>query len=167
MMVQRMEIMNTGSCALYLSSGTFDYEDASGSLVATESLVSVYPEVINPGEKAYYYDVSTLDNVKLGDTLKIVPKINAEQSAVDTIRLPTSDVKLSSTDYGTLNVIGRVENNTSQIQNMIYVTVFLYDPDGVFIGLLFTIISDDLAPGEKIGFETSLFLSRIALLLKA
>ena len=43
-------VTNTGDTNLYLSSGTMDIEDQDGHLVDSKSLVSVYPEVLQPGE---------------------------------------------------------------------------------------------------------------------
>ena len=44
-------IENTGSANLYLSSGAYDLEDASGALVGCGSMVPEYPNVLAPGQK--------------------------------------------------------------------------------------------------------------------
>lgn len=64
-----IEVTNTGSEDLYLNSGSYDLEDAEGNLIASQTLVSVYPQIISSGEKAYYYEETTLDKDVDAETL--------------------------------------------------------------------------------------------------
>ena len=149
-----IEIKNTGTADLYLSSGSYDLEDESGSLVAAQSLVSVYPDIIAPGESAVYYEATTLDEVSAGANLTVIPHPKVAKSKNSLVRLPVSDTKLQEGQYTGLELIGRVENNTDVvIDGMTYVSVVLRDAAGVPIGVLFTILMEDLAPGDKVGFE--------------
>ena len=147
-------VTNTGNTNLYLSTSSVDIETADGSLAATLSLVSAYPTVIAPGETAYYFDETTYDDTET-EGLKVVPHVKAEKAQVDLIRFGLSDLKVEDTEYFGAHVIGRVENTTAESDSMIYVVANLYDADGRFIGQQFTILTDDLAPGEKVGFKTS------------
>ena len=52
-------IKNTGSENLYISPCTIDIENSEGNLEDTLSLVSAYPQVVKPGETAYYYEETT------------------------------------------------------------------------------------------------------------
>lgn len=150
-----IEVTNTGTSALYLSSGAYDLEKPDGSLVASSSLVSVYPTVINPGEKAYYYEETTLDSGEPGEQLTVVPRIDAEEAKVETIRFALSDITLSDGKYGGVDVLGRIENTSTEVQNMVYIAVVLFDSNDKPIGLIFTILSDEIAVGTKVGFEAS------------
>jgi len=150
-----VEVTNTGTKDLYLSSASFDLEDASGALVSVLKMVSVCPDVISPGEKAYYYDASTLENVESEVELTIVPHLNVKEAKVDRIRFPVSEDSLSMDQFDDITLIGRVENNTEETQSMVYVAVILYNSNDAPIGHLTTILMEDLAPGDKIGFECS------------
>ena len=56
-----VQLENTGTDPLYLSSSTIDLEDADEHLVKTLDLVSAYPEVLLPGETALLVEDTTLD----------------------------------------------------------------------------------------------------------
>lgn len=147
------EIENTGSCDLYLSGGSYDIEDAAGSLVSSNSMVSIFPEVISPGEKAYMYEEDILDETDNGD-LVVKPRLNAEEAKVENVRFPVSDLKISEDSYGGLKALGRVENTGENEEAMVYVVVILKDAEDKPIGQIFTIL-DTLAAGDKVGFEQS------------
>lgn len=151
------EVTNTGTGPLYLSAGSYDLEDESGALVASKTMVSVYPDVIDPGEKAYYYEESTLDDVEGGIELTILPRADAKEAKIDNIRFSVSDFSLSEDSFSRIKMMGRVENNSDEVQNMIYIAAILFDSDNKPIGQIFTILSEELAVGDKIGFEGSAF----------
>jgi hypothetical protein len=150
------EVKNTGTADLYLSSGACDLEDASGSLVAAKKMISVYPDTIAPGESAIYYEETTLDDFSAGTALTVIPRPDVAKAKHEVIRLPVSDTKLQEEQYFGLKLIGRVENNTSDVMDgMTYVSAVLRDADGLPLGVMFTIIMDDIAVGDKVGFECS------------
>lgn len=152
-----VEITNTGSTNLYLSSGAYDLEDANGALVTSQSMVSTYPSVLAPGEKGYMYDETTLDDYSGDGNLKILPRPDVEEATVDLIRYNVTDLSVSNDEYFGVNVKGRVENTTEKSENMVYIVAFFYDASGIPIGSVFTILSEDLDAGAKIGFEMSGF----------
>lgn len=149
-------VENTGSVNLYLGSGTMDLEDADGHLVESLSMVSVYPQVLKPGETSWYFEESTLDEKPSSD-LKVVPHVDVEEATVDCIRYETSDVTISDEEFGGIKVTGRVENTTDEDGSMVEVVVFLYNENGDFIGNIYTYLDGDLAAGDKIGFSASSF----------
>lgn len=151
------EITNTGTAPLYLSSGSYDLEDAAGNLIASERLVSEYPDVILPGEKGYLYDETTLDKLSEPIELVFIPRVSVEKAKIPQISLPVSDVEISDGKYGKIDVMGRIENNTTEAQSMVYIVAVMYDAEGLPICLAFTILTDDLAVGDLIGFEFSTF----------
>lgn len=151
-----IEITNTGSENLYLSAGAYDLEDESGALVASSTMASCFPDVIAPGEKGYMYEVTTLDEAPEGE-LVAIPRESVKKASVDLIRYETTDVKISETDFGDIKILGRVENTSEESSSMVYIAVVLYDADGNPVAVEFTILSEELAPGDKIGFEFQSF----------
>ena len=151
-----VEITNTGTTNLYLSSGAYDLEDTEGRLVASETLVSEYPNVLAPGEKGYMYDETTLDEA-VDSELTVLPRVDVQEATVERIRFPVTDVEIVDREYGGIKVKGRVENTSDEDENMVYVVAFLYDVNGACIGGIYTMIMEDLAAGAKIGFEMSEF----------
>jgi len=149
------EIENTGSKALYLSSGSYELEDADGSLIKTGSLMSVYPQVIEPGEKAYYYEETTVDNVSADTEVVLLMRPKAAKATVSNIRYNVTDVKITDTKYYGVEASGRVENTSGETDSMIEVAVVLFDADDKPIAVVNKLITEDLAPGDKIGFEAS------------
>lgn len=151
-----VEITNNGTANLYLSSSSYDLEDASGNLVSSNKYVSVFPNVLAPGEKGYMYEETTLDESVEGE-LTVLPHLSIEEATVDLIRLPITDVELSEDTYNRVKMIGRVENTSDEVQSFVYVVAFLYNSEGECIGQLLTTLTDDLAVGDKIGFEMTEF----------
>lgn len=152
-----VEIENTGTENLYLGSGAYDLEDAEGTLIAAQTSVSAFPDVIAPGEKGYLYEETTLDNYDQEGTLTVKPRPDVKEATVDLIRYDVTDVSVSDDTYLGVNVLGRVENNTDETGSLVYVTAFFYDANNTMIGSAFTILTEDLAPGSQIGFEITSF----------
>lgn len=146
------EVENTGSKPLYMNTGAFDLEDADGKLIKSRDMVSSYPEVIDPGEKAYYYEETTIEELSDALDLNIIPRPKAQAAKVDNIRLQISDFEISDGQLG-LKMRGRIENNTSDTQKMVYIAAILFNDSDCPVGRIFTILTDDLGAGDKIGFE--------------
>ena len=153
-------VTNTGNVNLYLESSSVDIENADGSLAATLSMVSVYPQIIKPGETAYYFEETIYDGTN-DESLKVVPHVKAEKAKVDLIRFEVSDLQIKDDDLFGAKVMGRVKNTSEKEESMVYVIANFFDKDGKFIGQQFTILTDTLPAGEKVGFETSALTSRL------
>lgn len=151
-------VKNTGSVDLYMSSCSVDLVEDDGHLFESLSLVSVYPQVIKPGETAWYYEETTLDNAPSGN-LKVQPHVNAKKATVDCVRYEVSEVEVTNDKYSGIKITGWVENTTSEEASLPYVVVFMYDANDELIGQAFSIISDGLKPGDKKGFSMSTFSS--------
>lgn len=149
-----VEVENTGSYNLFLHSGDCDLEDLEGNLIASKSM-SVYPQIIAPGEKAVYYDEYMLDSLPDAIELDIVPRLDIVKSTSKHITYPVTDVSITENAIGKLKAIGRVENTSDTKDSMIYVAITLFNEASEPIGLVYTILSGELAPGEKVGFEAS------------
>lgn len=152
-------VTNTGNVNLYLETSSIDIEDSDGKLVETLSMVSVYPQVIKPGETAYYYEETTYDGT-VTEGLKVVPHAKAEKAKVDLIRFDVSELQVKEGTFGA-SIMGRVKNTSDEEESMVYVIANLFDKNGKFIGQQFTILTDKLQVGETIGFETSSLTSQM------
>lgn len=150
-----VEIENTGSSDLFLSTGNMDIEDANGKLITSRTMVSCYPNVISPGEKGYYYESTTLNDLDEAIDLVVIPRPDIKAAKVDKITLNISEDELANKTYGGLSLKGRIENPTSEEQKLVYIAAVLFDAQDVPIGLMFTIITDPIKAGDKIGFEMS------------
>lgn len=150
-----VELENTGSCPIYLSSGSYDLTNSSGSIVASKSYISEYPRVVAVGEKAYLYDETTLDNPVSGK-LTVTPRFNEKKSTIENIRFNVSDVTLTDTTYYGVKAIGKIENKTSLTETAtIYVVIVLLDSNNKPIGVLYDLISDDFPAQSSMGFEAT------------
>lgn len=147
-------VKNTSSYNLYLSSATIDIEDESGALVQTVESVGVHPQVIEPGETAYYYEVDFYDG-DMNSNLSLLPHVNVEKAKVDCIRYELSELQIKENDYSSPSIKGRVQNTTDEESTMVYVVANIFDNDGNFICQEFTILDNSLPAGDKIGFETN------------
>ena len=153
-----VEITNTGNDNLYLNSGSYDLEDSNGSLVAAQTMVSAFPDVLAPGEKGYMYEETTLDDYDGDGELTILPRPDVKKATVDLVRYNISDLKVSNDKYSGVKVSGRIENQTSEATDgMVYIVAFFYDANGTPIGSAFTILMEDIDAGAKIGFDFSGF----------
>lgn len=150
-----LEITNTGTANLYLSDGAFDIEDSSGGLLETYDMVSIVPNVIEPGETAYLYGCTTADNITdVNGTYVAVPKFEAAEATIDRVRFPVTDVTMTDADYGTyIDIIGRVENTSDEDESMINIYFVFFDTSGEVICMTSTYAEANA--GEKSSFDTS------------
>ncbi len=148
-----VEITNTGTVPLYIGSSAYDLEDADGKLIASRTMVSAFPSVLDVGEKGYMYEETILEEEPSGE-LTILPRPDVEAAKVDLVRFPVTDEEIKDGDYGVgLKMLGRVENTSDEAQSMVYIATAMYDAAGTPVGLMFNILTEELAPGAKIGFE--------------
>ena len=150
-----VEIRNTGSENLSFS-GTMDFEDAEGNLLAAEKAVGAYPDILLPGEKGYLYCQKNYDGEMPAQVnLLARPKIKA---AVDpSVRLIPSQVRVRNKTYGGVIVLGRVENITDETQTMVHIAAILYDANKLPIAVIDEFLPEEIAEGEYIGFEAQSF----------
>ena len=144
------EVENTGNVDLYLSDAGFDLEDSNGKLLALYSVVSVSPSMIHPGEKAYIYGYDVVDDTSI--TYVAVPTIKAAKSKIECVRLPISDDSISEDTFGTVEIVGRVENTTDESQSLVKVSAIFFDADGKAIAGSYT-YPDEIQPGGKQTFS--------------
>lgn len=120
------EVLNTSSFDLYLSEGTIDLLD-SNVLVTTLEYVSVYPQVIAPGEKAYYYQTAHLPEVTSVIELDAILNVVAKESKIENIRLDLNNIVIHEDDYVGVSVTGNIINNTNEDELNVGIAVVLFD----------------------------------------
>lgn len=150
-----VEFKNTGDNPIYLSSGSYDLEYTDGTVVANKNYISIYPEILQSGEKGYLYDESILD-IKPMETLVVKPRINPKKATVPSLRLDVKQVTLSDVQYLGPKAIGKIENSTNKdITSTIYVAIVLYNSKKEPIGILTDLITENLAAKNSIGYEAT------------
>lgn len=150
-----VELENTGTDNLYISSCSLDIEDENGKLVTAIEYPSTAPTVFAAGEKAYIYDCTTLDSgAEAGKECTIMPHLKIEKAKVDFVRYEVSELEITVDDFGFLGAKGRAENKTSEDANMPRVDVVLFNANNEPTGIMFTYL-EDLVAGDKRGFTVS------------
>jgi hypothetical protein len=147
------EVTNTGNVDLYLRSGTIDLKDDADKLLESCQYVSVYPQIISPGEKAYYQESTTVDGITAETTVNATLHTSAAKSVIAKTALPISDVSLKNVTFWGVGAIGMVTNNTANDSSSVYVVVVLYNQANHALGVLFDILT--VKAGEQISFSAS------------
>lgn len=152
-----LEITNTGTCPLSLEDCYVDFEDKDGHLVSTEKFISSCPDIINPGEKGYFYNGSLalfLDaDINSQDEIYAVPHMNITESKHEPVDYTVSDTSITK-DSNSPKILGRITNNTKKDNPLLYLNVIFYNSDGDVIGITGTNITD-LNSGTTKSFECS------------
>lgn len=159
-----VEIENTGNDNLYLKDATFDFEDENGGLLGTCSgIVSSDPDIIAPGERGYFYCNmgSVRGNIDEKTNYVFKPTLKVEKAKNDIVRFDISDLSITEGRYGPVDVIGRITNNTSEDEGLVWISCVLYRADGTPIGVYGTNITD-FGAGQTTTFDAGAsFLSRL------
>ena len=145
-------IKNTGKTNLHLSPCSIDIEDNDGTILDTLSMVFAYPNLIKPGETAYYYNNTSFDNDE-SNGLKFIPHPEVEKATVDCIRYDVSEVQIKDAKYSGVEALGRIENKTNEEANSYYVVVELFDAEKNIIGIVYYQDYNSLAVGDKKAFK--------------
>ena len=145
-------IMNNGSEDLFLTDVTFNYADADGTPVATES---TYVNVIPAGESfpvisQTYTDLSAAMPVTLEITAFADPEPFFE---TDWIELELGPTTITPDEFFS-TVSGTVTNTADEPLDFYEVSCLLRAEDGSIVGGAFT-YPDRVAPGQTIAWEAS------------
>lgn len=152
-LVGSVSVKNTGNTNLYMNTATFDIEDKDGKLIDSSRYISGYPQVLLPGETGVFYTESSSDKVNVKETYKIVPTVDVYETELEAIRCPVTDVSLTDSKWGGVDIVGRVENTTGVEQTSMNVAAVLFDKDGNVLDVERAYVNT-MAPGAKMGFST-------------
>lgn len=152
-----IEIENTSTGNLYLDSPTYDFEDANGKLLGTcdfSAYGSADPKLIAPGEKGYFYSNGGAIKGTLTPDMDytFVPHLPVKKSNLDIIRYQVRDLSITEGKFGPCEIVGRVTNNTSKDDGLVWVVFVLYNASNEPIGIYGTNIID-LKAGDTKSFS--------------
>jgi hypothetical protein len=153
------EVTNNGAAPAQIGSIQINYEDAEENVLGTESMVSSVPDVLNPGETAYFTETTMLDTVKDPSVLtKAYANLDFDTTEDKPYYLTTTNVKLTENtnewdDGSPYIVTGSIVNEGDQSADDIRVAAGLYDENDKLVGVLSGTVDVTLAPDGKAAFE--------------
>lgn len=150
-----LAIKNTGEYNIFCDTSRFDIEHQDGTLASTIEYVYVSPQIIRPGETAYFYKTESTENLKSGEPYAMVPALDVEVTELNPIRYGTSEFKLTEDRYGNIDALGRIENTTAE-ESTPKIAVVLFNALGNPIGVMDG-YGDEFKPGEKQGVDLSTY----------
>lgn len=153
------EVTNKGTAPAEIGSIQINYEDAEGNVLGTSSMVSSVPDVLNPGETAYFTESTILETVTDPSLLtKAYANLDFNTTENKPYYLTTSNVKLTEStnewDTGSPYIVtGSIVNEGDQKADDIRVAAGLYDENDKLIGVLSGSVDVTLTPKGKAAFE--------------
>ncbi len=151
-----VEITNTGNVPIYLDKCTLDYEDNDGHLLQTEDFLSNVPDIVQPGEKGYFYTNGSFafdDDVTFDNGCNLVPTLSIAKAKGELKRHDVVDVSLYES-YGSVGCKGRIVNETDKDISLIYVTAAYFDINGKVLGISGTNVTD-IKANSKTSFDNA------------
>lgn len=152
-----VEVENTGTVNVYLDDAAYDLEDINGNLITSQRYVTFFPNVIEPGEKAYLCDVITLDEYVDSSDIVVKPRGEAHAARIDRVRYDVTDISIKENKYGYISVLGRIENTSKTEENYVFIVALFFNESGEMIGSDYTSLTEKFSPGEKVGFELNCY----------
>lgn len=152
-----IEIENTGSANLYLKDATIDMYDADMNLVGVgEGSISDTPDIIEPGEKGYFYGAFNIDgSVSVDGEYAVSPTLDVERAKLNPAYFETSDVSVTPSGEDSVDVIGKVTNTTNEDGSVERVEIIFFKEDGApILGNGVNVLN--MKPGETQSFSTSI-----------
>lgn len=155
------EITNMGDTNLYLKSAVFDIQDKNGHLLQTEDFISSCPDIIQPGEKGYFYDYISFDeNVTIDNNSELVPKFEILRADGNVENYEVTDISLNLDSItGNQKVVGRITNNYStESDALMYIQTIYYDKNGRVVSIDGTTFGKEIKPNETVSFHSTAYL---------
>jgi hypothetical protein len=154
-----VEVQNVGTAPADVATSDDSYTifAKDGTVLETGHFTYVFPQVIRPGEFAYYVDGSIFDQGTLTDQVgKLDPSVSFGEADSPQTLFKVSSVKITQQPYGSgLQVSGVVTNSTSEDAAQPLVGVIFFNAKGAIIGALYENSLDTLRAGKSLGFKTS------------
>ena len=146
-------IKNDSNTPIYVKDAKYEMNDKDGHLIKAEDVLSVTPNIIEPGETGYIYeDYMSCDkpSSQVGQpTIKYEVKAIDEHSMRDKFILSDTSI---TTNFGH-QLTGRVTNNTGEHQGWVEVTVLFFDENNKMVDWDHSNIMD-LSAGDTKSFDT-------------
>lgn len=152
-------IKNTDTKPIYMKDCNFEYEDDTGHLLETATMVSSTPDVISPGEVGYFY-VSGVnggylnESIDLSKGLNLYAQFTLQESHEEVEPFTVLDTALTYSDFfgtKTPTITGRIRNTTDKdYESFTYINFVLKNKDGKVIWIEGTNV-DGLYSGATVG----------------
>lgn len=151
------EITNTCNKPLYLNYGAFELRNSADEIVMTADAVAAYPQILLPGESGYYFEVVEPD---LPDTETLTLNVTPDvcETEAESIRYTVTDTRLKDSPYGGLELWGKVENTTASNGELVCIAAVLLDAEDKPLGLLTTVLPEQLKAGTASEFNLDSFM---------
>ena len=147
-----VEVKNTGDVTLQIKDSYFEIV-SEGLLLSVINNISAYPEIIKPGEKSvifFYNQHEAMLNFHGINT--IVPHIRYEIVEDEPQFFPVMDERFYDYGEGEIYIIGRVENNTTEIVENAKIAYITRDEEGDVVHAGEAYIPF-IKPGEKAPYQ--------------
>ncbi|MBD1373884.1 hypothetical protein IC620_16185 [Hazenella sp. IB182357] len=151
-------IKNTGETTIEIKSTQFNFEGKDGSILGTLSpAIPAMPAILKPGEIAYTGGSNPIQGLQTIDPENFdKATINIDFDSVNDDK-PRSEWKFDhlqarKTQYGEIQVTGKITNKTKEKSNDIWIYTALIDKNGKVLIVLGTNVDVSLNPDATIGF---------------
>jgi len=147
------EITNTGDTNLRLLPSKYDLVYAVGNPIAINQLITAYPQVIAPGEKAYYYAdylIIGQEQVQVLMASLLYPVVSVTDAPA--IRLDIPDASVYTGTLDALQMRGTVKNDTGQDVDNLCIAGVLFD-GGNPLAVVSADLNKPLAAGDSLAFD--------------
>ncbi|NLX71501.1 MAG: hypothetical protein GX024_11570 [Clostridiales bacterium] len=151
-----IEITNTGDVPIEIGDISISFVGDDNSILGTVSMILAIPEILLPGETAYAGDSTIIEGID--DPSEIVDmetSIDFDETDEQPQLLDVQDLKIIPSDFGGAKVTGRVVNISQENADDIRIIIALFDENDKLLGIYEELPDVTLAPGKKMGFETS------------
>lgn len=148
-------ITNVGNRNIYCGSSTYDIEDSDGNVLQSIQSVNCEPEIIQPGETAYYYeDVEYTGSKKEG--IKVTPHPTVKKAdSDDCVRYDVNHLTFKKTDSSGLEALGKITNNTKNTTNWVTIAIHVFNKNDALVVTLKASNTKGISSGESMSFTAS------------
>ncbi len=153
-----IEITNNGDVPIKIGDISFSFVGEDDLILGSATLILPIPEIIQPGEKSYAGDSTTIDGAENPEQVKkLEVHIDFDETDEECQLLTVQDTNIVSpkNEYSSFKITGRVVNSSSEKADDIRIILAMFDADGNLLGIYKETVSVTLQPEDKMGFEAS------------
>ena len=151
------ELQNTGTVNIELDTAEFCLYDANGNLMDVTGLCQAYPNIIEPGELAYYAQAIADDYDVPINNITLQNKCRATEKKCQ--YLEVSNDSIVEKERGMLKGSLTITNNTSQVAEMVHSFCVIRDQSRKIVALLTGSDYENLRSGSS--FSTTVYESTL------
>jgi hypothetical protein len=148
------EITNTGDRSVIISSGVYELYDPDGEAIESGSIYSVYPNIIEPGQKAYYHIRSDVEGTTSSADIDDYMTNVVGKTAKDVyLHLPV-EARFEETmrsDNRVYRHYAVIENNSDKTLYGVEVVLAFYNVNGELLYIDYQkVYSVGITPGSRV-----------------